>query len=331
MHLANDKNTIIAIVLFIIVALSSTTETSHANISVDSSGNIPEIANNDYNVENLLDKNITTAWCSDGNKTAKPWFSIVTDDSAINGIVIFNGYTKNEKTFKNNARVKTVSLYSSGRMIGRFTLKDSMLPQLINMKNLSKNKEYYFYIEDAYPGEKYKDICLSEISFDTKIIDAMEKFHEFDRLFIRESMGRDEIYKYFKSIYDIYKIDSINENEIGHSKLSDSLYYRLNNQDSMGLRLILDMSYYEINYSKPINIDFTETLNDLIIEFIINKPEIVLSVFNDDTQLMRWGIVSAYEMYISSISPDEKREMMSSSGNFRKLSLAIEGSQIQIQ
>lgn len=155
-----------------------------------------------YNIENIVDKDPTTAWIegedgygegstiefdfevSQGNWCCEPL-------SDIREIHIINGYAKDPKTFKNNSRVKDIEIVSteelfnkkqdiskysdiykddefnsiSGKRKYNFTLKDTMEPQILKFDSPKDLYKMKIIIKSVYPGAKYKDTAISEISF----------------------------------------------------------------------------------------------------------------------------------------------------------------------
>lgn len=90
-------------------------------------------------------------------------------------LCIVNGLTRNEKSWKENGRVKALDFYYCGNLCGTLELEDTMKPQFISLSGLNlaaRNKEevtFTFVIKEVYPGEKYQDTALTgiEIAFDT--------------------------------------------------------------------------------------------------------------------------------------------------------------------
>ena len=107
------------------------------------------------------------------------------------GTHIINGYAKDPKTFKNNSRVKDIEIVSteelfnkkqdiskytdiykddefnsiSGKRKYNFTLKDTMEPQILKFDSPKDLYNMKIIIKSVYPGAKYKDTAISEISF----------------------------------------------------------------------------------------------------------------------------------------------------------------------
>lgn len=79
-------------------------------------------------------------------------------------ISLINGFSKSEKTFKENARVKEVELWLNGEHMCNVILLDKPDIQMIT-------SNFPFFMDDKvelkpisiYAGSKYDDICISEI------------------------------------------------------------------------------------------------------------------------------------------------------------------------
>ena len=90
-------------------------------------------------------------------------------------LCIVNGLARNDKTFRENGRVKSLEFYYNGEDMGTIELEDTIRPQYISLSGLNlgaKNLEsvnFTFEIKDVYPGEKYEDTAITgiEIAFDT--------------------------------------------------------------------------------------------------------------------------------------------------------------------
>lgn len=88
-------------------------------------------------------------------------------------ICVVNGYAKNQKSWKENGRVKEMLLYVEDKPYAYLELEDTIYPQYFSLPiNDIKTAEgvtihFKFVIEDVYPGTKYEDTCLTglEVEF----------------------------------------------------------------------------------------------------------------------------------------------------------------------
>ncbi len=142
-----------------------------------------------YGIENIGDFNLKTAWVEGGlgygiGEYFK--FAIIFDPGTqygssgqFNGILeLFNGYCKSEKIWKQNSRVKRLKMYLNSTPICFIELQDTWQYQSVNVCKFFKNfendqyldakyvlkegDELKFEIVDAYAGDRYKDVALSE-------------------------------------------------------------------------------------------------------------------------------------------------------------------------
>jgi hypothetical protein len=78
-------------------------------------------------------------------------------------VMITNGYARDEKSFRNNGRVKRARIETSGGHKTEITLKDERRPQAIKLKP-ARVEWIRLTIIDVYPGASAEDTCLSMVS-----------------------------------------------------------------------------------------------------------------------------------------------------------------------
>ena len=142
-----------------------------------------------YGIENIGDLNLKTAWVegrADYGRGENFTFTIKFDPKTKYGssgqfygkLEVFNGYCKTEKLWKQNSRVKSLKMYLNSNPVCIIELQDTWQYQCINIgkffRNLESNQyldakyelksgdQLKFEIVDIYPGDKYKDVALSE-------------------------------------------------------------------------------------------------------------------------------------------------------------------------
>ena len=76
---------------------------------------------------------------------------------------IFNGYQKSYDTWKNNSRVKKIKVIGDGRPLCYLVIKDLMGYQTFSIPEDKEYGTYTFEIVEVYPGDKWKDVAISEI------------------------------------------------------------------------------------------------------------------------------------------------------------------------
>lgn len=141
-----------------------------------------------YPVSNLSDLDMSTAWAVKPKERQKTQLKIVFDKPTLPGaIIVVGGYHKSVDTFKNNAQPKTISIdldkndgiqYLYGvnknldeqintyKGISDKNILDLSLiytPPMFSETYSKPQKEITLTIEDVYPGEKFDDLCISEI------------------------------------------------------------------------------------------------------------------------------------------------------------------------
>ncbi|MCL2260816.1 MAG: fibrobacter succinogenes major paralogous domain-containing protein [Fibromonadales bacterium] len=99
-------------------------------------------------------------------------------NSHVKSLVIVNGFARNQTTWQNNSRIKTLRLYVGDRHLSDFPISDNIKPQTIQLPEtlpLSTNKLYLsFEIMEVYPGSKYDDLCVTGISFEIYAVDSRD-------------------------------------------------------------------------------------------------------------------------------------------------------------
>lgn len=152
------------------------------------SSSLPSTAKNNYSAESIFDDDVRTAWVEGAKGYGIGEYVSVhfpANFAAATDGYIVNGYNKNERTWRNNSRVKTMNLYIDDKFVATLNLKDTRqlqhftLPDTIpNMRDTtafstfkSENGELKvstlkFLITDVYKGDKYDDTAISELYFD---------------------------------------------------------------------------------------------------------------------------------------------------------------------
>ena len=138
-----------------------------------------------YSAKNLIDGTYSTPWvegASDFGKNQKIKLNLFGNPSkfsafnyeTVTHLYLLNGFRKNEKTYYENNRIKTLRLWVNGKDCGTVELKDKPFntvndfnfayeADLLNNERLTKVKSIEIEILDVYKGTKYNDTCISEI------------------------------------------------------------------------------------------------------------------------------------------------------------------------
>lgn len=136
-----------------------------------------------YSVSNLLDGKAATAWVTryaadDGYYEGDGQLHIRFKQPVyVKSITLRNGYQKSAELFRENQRVKQLTI--SKMLIGgsgfpperSYVLADRMGEQTLSLQdgwsagvNVFKVQELVLRIDGIYPGAKYQDLCLSSLS-----------------------------------------------------------------------------------------------------------------------------------------------------------------------
>jgi hypothetical protein len=134
--------------------------------------------NNSYDKSNLGDRDARTAWVegADGYGIGE-YIEMVIDDDAVRSFYILNGYQKSIKSWKDNSRVKSFKVYIDNIPICILELEDRMgkqgiplgtlndlLPEGFDIWGDALALEMRLEILEVYPGERWKDVCISGFS-----------------------------------------------------------------------------------------------------------------------------------------------------------------------
>lgn len=131
--------------------------------------------NNSYDISNMEDAVQSTAWVEgkeDYGIGERLIFTMETSNKEalipFDGIVISNGYTKNEMTWKNNSRVKSFKVYHNQKPKLIIELPDTYQPQKVywdpQLIKLKHGDVVAFEITEVYKGDKYTDTAISDFT-----------------------------------------------------------------------------------------------------------------------------------------------------------------------
>lgn len=117
----------------------------------------------DYKASNLL-TNSQDVWAAHYNKGVTLTID-VQQTSEIYGIAITNGYIRTDDAYKNNSRVKSISIFANDQKIGDYELGDvpdydDIIDFSKPLKDISKIK---ITINSVYKGDKWNDVCITRI------------------------------------------------------------------------------------------------------------------------------------------------------------------------
>lgn len=122
-----------------------------------------------YQPANLADSRYDIAWSTDGKKNDGRGEAVTFDFAkpfSISGLMVWNGYQRSNEHFKANSRVKSLQVSGGTGTPEVLNLQDTMAPQRILLtKALPAASRVTLTIKDIVPGDKYKDVLLSELRF----------------------------------------------------------------------------------------------------------------------------------------------------------------------
>ena len=121
---------------------------------------------NTYGGMNLFDNDLRTAWVEGKeDEGLGEYIDIEFDDARdVRAVSLINGYTKSERTFSRNARVKTVRILASNGKEAGGILQDSGTDwQQIHLVGFNDISWIRIEITNVFSGTHYKDTAISEL------------------------------------------------------------------------------------------------------------------------------------------------------------------------
>lgn len=124
-----------------------------------------------YDASNVLDQDYSTSWCRGAVSAEDGPFAggltlTFTESPAGKTMGIVPGFARDEDTYFQNNRVKTLALVDSASPLledaTTFELEDSYEMQFITLPE-DVDESFMLFVSDVYPGTKYNDTCIAEI------------------------------------------------------------------------------------------------------------------------------------------------------------------------
>lgn len=112
-----------------------------------------------------MDGDLMTAW-NTNTRIAGEWIKISVQDGQkyqIAGLRLASGYWKDEKSYKNNSRPRTMDVYCDENFVQTITLKDERDYQTFYFAEPVVGSSVRLVLKDAYKGNKYVDCCITEM------------------------------------------------------------------------------------------------------------------------------------------------------------------------
>jgi len=292
------KVVIIALILLVFASADAICYQITASASLKSS------RGSSYKSENLADSDISTAWCAKSN-TDKLRLSIRKDGHSKGRLGIYNGYSKNNSTYLNNARVKELITKSQNKETS-IVLEDVPYFQVVDVGDY---EELSITIVSFYQGKKYDDVCLSDIVINDEIISGVVSVTEL--LSIKRTLNDKDIKELIGQFYLKYK-----------SNLTKILDLSLAWKEESGLRLLLNLMHYNRQYRKTIDAELLEYLSDKAQTYFVNSNNIIEKVLIDKKQKGQDEITKSFYNYIDGMDLDHAKN--DNTSNLKRLKVIID-------
>lgn len=137
-----------------------------------SSSALKPIQGFDYKPENAHDFSLRTAWVEGAKGQGigeSITFTFPKQSPPVTTVMIYNGYMKSEKAWRENTRVKQLKLYVNNEPVALLNLQDVKSKQIFDIgsqQGIKSDLALKFEIVGVYEGDKYTDTAISEIEFD---------------------------------------------------------------------------------------------------------------------------------------------------------------------
>ncbi len=136
------------------------------------SSSLPPSKQGNYKPSNVLDNDPSTVWVEGAAGLGQgEWIQLDFLKTNVSAIYFRNGYSRiannngawhKENRFYQNSRAKNLLLTFSDGSSERIELLDHEMPQEFSFRSRSASS-VKISIEDAYAGDKWEDVCISEI------------------------------------------------------------------------------------------------------------------------------------------------------------------------
>ena len=121
-----------------------------------------------YGVQNTIDGKRDTAWHSGGhliptNVGVEVRFAF-NRPVKLARVTVINGFARSNTDFTNNHRVQKMRVRTASAERA-WSMTDTFEPQSLDLDG-APTSTVTFVIEATYPGTKFQDVCLTEVTFD---------------------------------------------------------------------------------------------------------------------------------------------------------------------
>ncbi len=133
--------------------------------------------------------------------------------------------------------------------------------------------------------------------------EAVFDIRELDRPPENRAMTDKEVKEVIGPIFTKYLLDCPSYQV--HHIFDSTIHKRAMKRDERGLRILLDMGYYQDNYSNVVFAEISEGWRDAVAFFIEEDTDLVIKIANDKNQLNKKMIHSAYIQFVDQFSVDQ--------------------------
>jgi len=143
------------------------TKVDPAGIQAQASSELPSQGALSYGIANTLDGNLRTAWNSNGAEVGTGVGQVLSYRFParvhLRRIDLVNGYAKSDKLFRQNGRIGAVAITTDAGT-SEMPLNDSIDQQSLE-QDFGVTNAVSLRVLSVYPGSRYPDLGLTEISF----------------------------------------------------------------------------------------------------------------------------------------------------------------------
>lgn len=219
-----------------------------------------------YPPSNIIDKNLNTTWAFRyKNKKEKPELIIKLKKSEnIQSLSIVNGFAKSRNLYYANSRLKKIQIFLISKNKKRdfyIELKDVFNVQHFQITNNFKINKIKIKVMEIYKGEKYNDLCLTELLINN--IKKANSFYYIERIFNA----------FEKNKIDQEAFDLLAKN-YNNMELDINNFFSYEREYPIKfLNLILMLASYNLT-----NIDRSESLLESIYTYIDKTPKMFFKI-----------------------------------------------------
>src|SRR2546425_1522671 len=175
-----------------------------------------------YDVMNLFDSRFEYAWASNKQPRGVEIKFSFSSEEMITRLMIWNGYQRSDVHCQANSRVKLLRLEGGNGYAETVPVLDKMGAQIVELPKPFKGSNLTLTVVDAYEGNKYKDLVISEL-----------RFFDGNQWFM------------LNPIPQLHKVADHNREQFEEAKIKNVLNRGLAHQDiQWELRLRADGSFY---------------------------------------------------------------------------------------